>query len=333
MARQRGNALKLAVAVPVDYFENTAQEMLRGVADAQTEFNQNKGKNERLLEIVIANDGNEPAVTKEVAKELAAEPDILGIIGHDSSESSKAALTIYENKGLAMISATSTSSKLKSDVLFRTVAPTTEAAKTYARYIRNNLGLDKVIIFYYLDSIYSTSLKEDFSKEFSKLRGEVRTVSLIAPPQNIEKAINQAIQQNIKLGFLIPSVKTDSIATAISRRNPKLKFFEEKDLTRNSKGMILSGPCLAEQSKSRYMKEATKKWETDISATTAASYDATQALIEAINRSSNNPTREEILNNLKSVTLPVGKTSGFGLEWSKENPLDHFNAKRNYCIY
>jgi ABC-type branched-subunit amino acid transport system substrate-binding protein len=257
-------------------------------------------------------------------------------------DSSEAALTIYEDKGLAMVSATSTSSKLKSKVLFRTVAPTTEAALKYAQYIKNKLDADKLVIFYDPDSLYSKSLKEDFIEVFSnKLGGKVKTVSLREPTLNIELEIKTAIQDNFKWGFLIPSVTTDSRATAIARINAKqapgkkLLMFEEKDLIEEkdlndySEGMILAGPCLD----NKYMRDAKKRWQKkDITGTTATSYDATMALIEAINRSSNEPTREEILKNLKSVTLPVDKTSGFGLKWST-NPMDHFNTNRKYCIY
>lgn len=330
-ARLRGNPLKIAVSVPVDYYEDTAKQILRGIADSQDNFNKNQGKSGRLLEIIIANDSNELSATKRIAKKLADRTDILAIIGHDSSESSQVALPIYEKNRLAMVSATSTSSQLKSEVLFRTVAPTTEAAKTYSRYIQNNLQLDRVIIFYDPDSLYSSSLKEDFSKEFQKLGGQIRTISLINNWSSIDREIDKATRDNIQLGFLIPSVKLDSKGTAIIRKNSQLIFFEESDLNHYSQGMILAGSCLAEQSK--YIQEATRKWETDITGSTTASYDATQAIIEAIELSSDNPTREEILNRLKSLTLPIDKTSGFGLEWSKEDPLDHFNRKQKYCIY
>ncbi|MFM7439602.1 MAG: AAA-like domain-containing protein, partial [Snowella sp.] len=146
-AIQQGNPLKLAVAVPIDYYEKMAKEILRGVADAQDKFNKLGGKNGRLLEIVIANDGDEPKVVENVAQDLVTNTNILGIIGHNSSESSEKALPIYEKNNLALVSATSTSSKLKSLVLFRTVAPTTESAKKYAEYLKNQQKVDKLIIF------------------------------------------------------------------------------------------------------------------------------------------------------------------------------------------
>jgi ABC-type branched-subunit amino acid transport system substrate-binding protein len=94
-------------------------------------------------------------------------------------------------------------------------------------------------------------------------------------------------------------------------------------------GMSLASPCLAE--KSDYMKKARKRWqqEQEIGWRVATSYDATQAFIKAIRLSSTQPTREEILKNLKSLKLLMDKTSGFGLSWDSE----HSNANRKYCLF
>ncbi|MFM6369383.1 MAG: ABC transporter substrate-binding protein, partial [Dolichospermum sp.] len=54
LARQAGSPLTLAVVV------RSAEWVLRGVAQAQDQFNRNKGLTGRLLEIVIANDNNDP---------------------------------------------------------------------------------------------------------------------------------------------------------------------------------------------------------------------------------------------------------------------------------
>ncbi|OBQ32026.1 MAG: hypothetical protein AN485_22595, partial [Anabaena sp. MDT14b] len=61
LARQKGSPLTLAVVVSLDKNKTTPVEVLRGVAQAQDQFNQKqqkKGLNDRLLEIVIANDSN-----------------------------------------------------------------------------------------------------------------------------------------------------------------------------------------------------------------------------------------------------------------------------------
>ena len=71
-ARSTGkrNPLKLAVVTGIDFYGYTSKEIFMGVADAQDEFNKSGGKNGRLLEIVIANDCNEPQISKKVAEKL-----------------------------------------------------------------------------------------------------------------------------------------------------------------------------------------------------------------------------------------------------------------------
>jgi ABC-type branched-subunit amino acid transport system substrate-binding protein len=342
-ARLKGEPLKLAVVVSIDYYEHAAKEILKGVADAQTQFNNNGGKNGRLIEIVIANDGNQPPVAKKVAEDLVDDKKILGIIGHHASESSKKALPIYQKKQLAIVSPSSSSSQLKSDVFFRTVGSTKEAAQKYARYIKQNLHLDEIVVFYKPESDYSESLMKDFQEAFAKLGGKVvDDVSLGAPQLDIEKEIKSTIKRNVKAALLVSNVQTNSVAIAIARMNATLpsqqklqllsamSLSEEETIKKGGdavEGIILASPCLTE--KSDYMKQAVNKWQQKIYWRVATSYDATQAFIEAI-QLSKEPTREEILKNLKSLKLPVDKTSGLGISWSDSN---RSNANRKYCLF
>jgi len=348
----KGKPLKLAVVAGIDFYESTAKEVFRGVADAQDKFNQNRGKNGRLLEIVIANDGNQPEISKKLAEKLVNESDILGIIGHHASESSEVAIPIYRRKGLAIVSPTSSSSKLKDDVFFRVIQTTTEAAKLYAKYIKNTLHSDSIAISYDQKSVYSQSLQEDFIKAFEDLGGKVdiNNTSVFdreqTSPPDIDAEIDNIISSQIKTVFLIPSVKTNSIIRAFARASHKktkklnlifaMSVFEQPSLDIGGdavEGSSLATPCVNKTS--LYMKGAIKRWQQkNIYWRTMTGYDATQAFIGAINKSSNEPTRSEILKNLKTLILPVEKTSGYGLNWSKENGyLYQSNINSLYCMY
>lgn len=353
----KGKALKLAVVAGIDFYKFTAEEIFRGVADAQDEFNKSGGKNGRLLEIVIANDGNEPQISKKLAEKLVSESDILGIIGHHSSESSQVAIPIYNQERLAIVSPSSSSSKLKDDVFFRVIQTTTEAAKLYAKYIKNTLHSDSIAIFYDQKSVYSQSLQEDFIKAFDDLGGKVdiNNTSVFDREQtsltDIDAEIDNIISNQIKTVFLIPGVKTSSVLRAFARASQEktkklnienlniifpMSVFEQPTLDIGGdavEGASLSTPCVNKTS--LYMKGAIKRWQQkNIYWRTMTGYDATQAFIEAINKSSNEPTRSEILKNLKTLTLPVEKTSGYGLNWSKENGyLYQSNINSSYCMY
>ncbi|MFM6833800.1 MAG: AAA-like domain-containing protein [Dolichospermum sp.] len=353
----KGKALKLAVVAGIDFYKFTAEEIFMGVADAQDEFNKSGGKNGRLLEIIIANDGNEPQISKKLAEKLVKESDILGIIGHHASESSEVAIPIYRQKGLAIVSPSSSSHKLKDDVFFRVIPTTTEAAKLYAKYIKNTLHSDSIAIFYDQKSVYSQSLQEDFIKAFNDLGGkiDINNTSLFdreqTSPTDIDAEINNIISNQIKTVFLISSVKTSSVLRAFARASQEktkklnienlniifpMSVFEQPTLDIGGdavEGASLSTPCVNKTS--LYMKGAIKRWQQkNIYWRTMTGYDATQAFIGAINKSSNEPTRSEILKNLKTLTLPVEKTSGYGLNWSNKNDnLYQSNINSSYCMY
>ncbi|MBX9259399.1 tetratricopeptide repeat protein, partial [Desmonostoc muscorum CCALA 125] len=95
LARNKDNRLTLAVVVPAKKRTNSAQEILRGVAQAQNQFNQQNGLQGGLVEIVIADDDNNEDTAKQIADELVKDKSILGVIGHGSSKVTNTALPIY----------------------------------------------------------------------------------------------------------------------------------------------------------------------------------------------------------------------------------------------
>jgi ABC-type branched-subunit amino acid transport system substrate-binding protein len=354
---------KLAVVVGIDSFEDTAREVLRGVADSQDKFNRVGKKDGRWLEIVIANDGNQPEFSRKVAEKLVNDQDILGIIGHQASESSETARPIYNKRNLAMLSPTSSSSELgselKGEVFFRAIQSTAESAKVYANYIKNNLSLnnnklrtDKLKIFYDKDKLYSNSLAKDFlnflhDKEKKENLSSEELCRLIKRTcydfsdsfANIKKDVLDKAKKD-EVIFLIPSLNVTSLALVFVRMSNKDKnikilvtmaLSETEILTKKTdssfEGLLLARPCVNEQSP--YVKRAKKKWQQDnISWRTTSSYDATQAFVQAIN-SSSPQKREDMVQALKSVTLSEKESSGFGLKWSPNQS----NEKRLYCMY
>jgi ABC-type branched-subunit amino acid transport system substrate-binding protein len=350
-ARQQGNSLKLAVVASVDYYEIAAREVLRGVADAQAEFNERpeaRGNQSPLMEIVIANDENEQAAAEKVAQELVDDRSILGIIGHHASESTVAAQPIYEKAKIAVVSPTSSSSSinLTGDQFFRTVGGTKKAAEKYADYIRKTLGLDETVIFYKSNSAYSENLMKDFTKSFSNREGKIREyIDVSLDTFEVGTKVKKVVDDyKIKAALVISNVRTNSIAIAINRKNADLplnkkmqlvgamSLSEEETLDKGGKaveGMILVRPCFPTQSK--YMEDAAKRWhQQEINWRTATSYDATQAFVKALNLSKMK-TREDILRQLQSPSFSLSKeeTSGFGLKWELS---DHSNKYREYCV-
>jgi branched-chain amino acid transport system substrate-binding protein len=223
LAQQKGEPLTLAVVVPVDSRENSAKEMLRGVAQAQDEFNAQGGLDGRLLEIVVANDGNDPETASKIAQALSDDPTILGVIGHNSSNASKAGLEIYEQAGLPMISPTSTSTELEGDLFFRTVPSDAAAAEKLANYASSSLGIAKAVIFYNPESSFSTSLKEAFEARFNDLGGEVVAKDMTDPDLNAGIEVATSISdENAEAILLFPNTDYTSVAIELARANAQL---------------------------------------------------------------------------------------------------------------
>ena len=321
-ARLAGSPVVLAVVVPIHGALDSAKEMLRGVADAQTEFNKRGGLNGRLLEMVIADDDSNPDVSSSVAEKLTNAPEILGVIGHDTSDDSRAAIPKYEQGGLAMISPTSTGTDLSSDIFFRTVPSNKIAGKRLAQYSTAK-GLKRVAVFYTPQSSYSNSLEQAFEDEFS---GEIVKFDISSSQLNAEDAVKN-LQGQVEAIVLFPSKNLLTIALGIARANEQLPDGQQLQLlggdilydptTLTSGGnavenLIIAVPWFAQTD---YANRAENRWKGRVSWRTATSYDAALAFVNAL---SSNPSRQSILNNLKSVSLPASETSGEALRFSSE---------------
>ncbi len=334
-AYDEGNPLTLGVVVPVYNSETSAKEMLRGVAMAQNKINELGGIDGRLLEIVIANDGNEKENSEKVAEELVADSSILGVIGHNSSSATGAGLKVYERKSLAVISPTSTSTGLMSDVFFRTVPSDAIAGETLAEYVKKTKNISKVAIFYNPESGYSTSLKEAFENRFVQdLGGEVIIKEINQDSLDIVREIFRIHKNQAKGIVLFPNTSYTPVAIEIARENADLlederlelfggdSLYKPDTLTNGGESvnnLILAVSWFIESTESQdFKKEGEMQWGGAVSWRTAMSFDATRAYIEALSNSSSDPSRNEVLQELKNVNLPASETSGIPLQFTDE---------------
>ena len=327
----QGSPLKIAAVVPVDNREASAQEILRGIADAQTQFNNAGGTRERLVQVIVANDGNQPDRAQSIARQLTNRPEILGVIGHNSSTASEAALSEYEPAGLVTISPTSTSTALKSDYFFRTVPSDIASGQQLAAYA-NKMGIDRTAVFYNANSSYSKSLQTAFETHFQQIGGNVLGSIDLGNPNFDPKQQIQALQGRVDAIALFPDTDTVSVAIALARANteqlePKLSMLGGDALYSSQTlddggsavdGLVIAVPWFA--TSQPYAQRANQRWLGTVNWRTAASYDATQALLKTI-KANPNPTRASVLQNLQSVNLPVGQTSGEQLSFTNGERL------------
>jgi branched-chain amino acid transport system substrate-binding protein len=310
---------QIAVAVPASSVSTTALEILRGVAQAQTEINQAGGINGVPLKVVIADDQNSPELAKNVAETLSKNRDILGVIGHFSSGVSLAASQVYQQNQLVMISPTSTSTKLSNagDFIFRTVPSDRFIADKLTQYFIQDLGLSRAAIVYNEQSEYSRSLKEELTTAIYGDGGEVvATFDISSGNFDPFKAYDTLIEQQAEAIILVPDSETVKEALKMARVNdqnlPILagdSVYKPDTLKEGEDvvGMVLAVPWHIQNNRpSEFVQTADQLWGGDVNWRSAMAYDATQALIAAITTSPS-PRSSEVA---QVLSRPGFSTSG-----------------------
>ncbi|MBW4678108.1 MAG: ABC transporter substrate-binding protein [Desmonostoc geniculatum HA4340-LM1] len=323
IARQRGNPFTLAVVVPAENGRDRSLEILRGIAQSQEQFNANGGQYGRSLEILIANDGDNPTQAEEIAQELVNDKSVLGVIGHGSSNTTKAALNIYEQAGIPFISPTSASNTLEGKNFFRTTPSDAASGKKLAEYAIDS-GLNKVVIFYNTKDVYSNTLRQEFRTYF---KGQIISLTdLTDPTLNIEQEFKVSASKQVQAVILFPDVEHTATALDIAKvnldKNLGLKLlgvdtlYSARTLQNGEnavEGLVVAVPWFREAPQARDFSQAAKQiWGGDISWRTATSYDAAQAFINSL---SPQPSRETILQKLPQIDLKAKLTSGNELKF------------------
>ncbi|MBE9079456.1 ABC transporter substrate-binding protein [Romeria aff. gracilis LEGE 07310] len=296
----------IAVAAPLKESTNPALEILRGIAQAQDEINQAGGIAGIPLKVLIADDGNNPNIAQRLATKLTSDPSILAIIGHFSSDVTLAAAPIYQQKGLPMISPTSTSVEISSlgDYVFRTAPSDRFAAAALASYQLETLHRRKTAIFYNSQSSYSQSLKNEFTTALYGDGGEVVTeFDLIQfSHYSAAEAVRQAQQAGAEVLMLAANTPTlDPALRVIDANQGELPLLGGDSLY-NPKILDQAGPAATElvvaipwhlqaHRESSFAQHSYDYWGGDVSWRTATTYDAARAIFAALQ---NQPSREGI---------------------------------------
>ncbi|BAY96219.1 extracellular ligand-binding receptor [Tolypothrix tenuis PCC 7101] len=312
----------IAISAPIGSDVNGALEMLRGVAQAQNEINQAGGINKVPLRVLIADDDNKADTAKKIAEELVKNPDVIGVVGHYASDVSLAAGEVYQAGKLTAISPVSTSVKLTGfgNYIFRTVPSDSVAAKALADYMRSKLGKKNAAVFYNSKSDYSESLKLEFVKFLSQEGGQVSkdlVFNLSDPNFNAAQSVEKSIENGAEVLVLLPnSEKLDDTMQVVKANNQRLPILGGDDVyapktlqigAADANGMIVAVPWHILASDPNFRATSRRRWKADVNWRTAMSYDATIALITALQQ---NPTREGLAQTLRSQDFVAKGATG-----------------------
>lgn len=304
-------ALTIAVAVPIGTNPDVAQEILRGVAQAQDEINRRGGIDGKLLKVEIANDDNNPTIAQRVAHRFVQSQNILAVIGHNSSDASVPAANIYQAGKLVMISPTSTSplvtnpeNRSAGSYIYRTVIKNDVIAETLAEYAKKE-GKTRVAICrdsQAKDQSYEPAIASALSKNDIQLI-DIHC-DLAAKNFQPEFAIERALKVQANSIFLNPHVDRIDKAIEIAKANQgKLMLFSSHSMQTQKTlkaGKAVNGLVMAvswhtdASANKNFVKDAYKLWNDPNSITwrTANAYDATNAIAQALIQKDN--TRDGI---------------------------------------
>ena len=314
-------SLSLAVSVPVDSVTPIALSMLRGVAQAQAETNSNGGIGGIGLKIALAADDNNPEMTKQLGSLLADNSEILGVVGPYSSDASLVAGEAYREEQLVAVSPISTSVKLSnfSPYFFRTVPNDTVAAEALANYAVDQLQVKKAAIFFNSKSAYSQSLKAEFLIALSQRGGKLVTAIDLSEPNFDAAASMQIAEENGAevLMFAANTLTLDQALEVVKANNRQLPMLGGDDVLqsktreiggKDAVGMVVTSPWYSGgDSNSDFQTRARSLWGEEVSWRAALAYDATQALIAAMEQ---NPTRGGIQQALSKFGFAANGASG-----------------------
>jgi ABC-type branched-subunit amino acid transport system substrate-binding protein len=347
----------IAIVVPVRRNQdgnilnaNLAEELLRGIAQAQTEVNlslitpsnsnqdfpgqellEKKPLKGKGLRVIIADDANIKSYAVKRANSLVAQPDILAVIGHYTSDMTVETVDIYDRNQLVAISPGSTTEELtrKPRKFFFRTAPTTsiEAEGLVNQLI--SVARKKVAVFYNPNSPFSASLWEEFKKQFEALGGTTFRINnyydLSKNNFNAAAAIAQVEKEGKIAILVIPDGQvTSSLENAIEMikanndRNwivGPWTLYETRTLelakqlkSVNKLGISVFWHPLISFDKN-FPQNAEKLWGGPVNTRSALTYDAARTLIQALEMQPE-PSREGMQKTLAAPNFHASGATG-----------------------
>jgi branched-chain amino acid transport system substrate-binding protein len=351
----------IAVVIPIKQDDqSTAEALLRGAAQIQEDFNK-KHKNIGL-KIVIVNDDNNPNTVPKLAENLLSKDDIVAVFGHYTSELTKKALPIYQEKKVVVIaSATAKREDILGDqphpenFLFL-IAP---SVKFQIPKLIEQLKLatltngEKVAIFYTPSSTYSKSAFEEIRKQLDVNGIRIIDKDVSVPHFTAFSSLNEVKQQGAKALIFIPDgqVNPNSIKNTLSLIDVnqdqlpmgglsvlyRTEILNRKDIVKKLLLVIYWHPLTSPNQK--FIDRAKQLWGTGhINLQTAMSYDGTLVLTKALEKlspiDSRKKQRLDIQKQLNSLEVKEGASGTISFDEvgdRKEDTSQAFHVVLTKC--
>jgi branched-chain amino acid transport system substrate-binding protein len=293
-----GESLKIATLLTMTGPDQVyGIDAVRGVEIAITDSGRLLGHN---IELVKADDQCDEKAGEQAALQLAADPQIIGVIGATCSSASVPAAKILTEAGTVLITPSSTApsltdSKLHEAGFFRAIYNDKAQGKAVAEFAFSVLGLRRMLTVHD-GTPYPKELQQAACDSFSQMGGECVAQIDLSTGQDILTTLQDAIPLNPDVIYL-PLYTEDGIAVtqaifqagltnAALMSSDGLLSSDFVDKTEpNSEGMYLSGPAEIREPQAFSEKYKTRYGEDFIAAYHLQGYDAANMLFYAIQQS------------------------------------------------
>ena len=359
LMQERRKSYTIAVVIPMkEDDQGTAEALLRGAAQIQEDFNKNTAH--PGLKVIIVDDNNNPDTVRKLAENLLSKDDIVAVFGHYTSELTKKALPVYQQKKVVVIApATATRESIlkgqdyRENFLFRI----TPSVKFEIPELIKQLKLarltngEKVAVFYTPSSTYSNSAFEELRTQLGANRIIDKDVSI--PDFTAFSTLNEVKQQGAKALIFIPDgrVNPNSIRNTLSLIDVnqdqlpmggfsvmyRTEILNRKNIVKKLLLVIYWHPLTSPNQK--VIDRAKQLWGTGhINIQTAMSYDGTLVLTKALEKlspiNSWEKQRLDIQKQLKSLEVKEGASGTISFDEvgdRKEDTSQAFHVVLTKC--
>ncbi len=287
------------------------------------QVNAKGGINGKMIELLVEDDVCKPEVATNTATKLISE-GVDVVLGHICSGATKAAMPIYNNAGILVVSPSATNPGLTKSGdypnFFRTIAPDDAQAKVDVNFALNTLGYTKIAVLHDKGD-YGKGFAE-FAKKFIEESGKAEVVLFegITPGQPDYSAVLNKVEragaQTIIFGGYHP--EASKLVKMMKKKRIKGTFISDdgvKDITfikvagKSAEGAYASGPKdTAANPLSKMAIDAHKKeFNKDPGAFYENAYSAALVMVNAIEKagSTDLAALKKVLQTEK-VDTPVG---------------------------
>jgi branched-chain amino acid transport system substrate-binding protein len=311
---EKRQTYRIALSVPIGTKENIAQEILRGAAQAQNEINQSGMVSGVGLEVVIVDDRNDPAIARQIAEKLTKDKSVLAVVGHNTSDVSKAAAEVYQANGLVLVSPTTFNAEVAKigNYIFRAVPTAQTMSNVLVDYIKAKSPA-KVLICYDSEAPDQGTFRSAFIDSLTS-RGGQELVLVDAQGQDqcnyssgsfdANTVVQKAIAQGANAIFVGSNVNNfQPTVDLIKANNQKLLLFGNATLyteevitqaKQSAEGLVLVTPWTPDAHPS-FAEQAKALWGASVNWRTATSYDATRAVIAGLVKSNTRDGLQQVL--------------------------------------